>query len=132
MPHQAVLNIGLNYMVTVDSEGKLRWARNNQLVDTTAGHWKDAGQGHGIVPYEVADMEELHPPDARASSTSSLSSAAMHYVEPLHESNNFVRVMKKNLTVHGLANKLLRKTVRRNTWIYVSVRMVYNCRCRDY
>ena len=42
--------LGLNYLVQIDNDGKLRWAKTGDLIDTTAGNWKDAGGGQGIVP----------------------------------------------------------------------------------
>ncbi|TFK92774.1 hypothetical protein K466DRAFT_479925, partial [Polyporus arcularius HHB13444] len=125
----------LNYLVTIDSDGKLRWARNGQHVDTTAGRWKDAGGGKGIVPFDdptpgtstLATRHSFAPSSSSspASSTSSLSGededAAMHYVGLQKESKNPVkRVLQKNFTIRGLLDRLLRKTIKRNTWIYVS------------
>ncbi|KAJ8520108.1 hypothetical protein ONZ45_g3000 [Pleurotus djamor] len=111
----------LNYLVEIDSEGKLRWARNRELVDTSAGHWKDAGSGGGIVP-EDSPAGTIHGPAANISPLSSRSSlnTPMHYAEPISGKSKVTRMMKKYLTVHGIINRLLRKTVRRNTWIYVS------------
>ncbi|RPD81910.1 hypothetical protein L226DRAFT_450567, partial [Lentinus tigrinus ALCF2SS1-7] len=124
----------LNYLVTIDSEGKLRWARNGQLVDTTAGRWKDAGGGKGIVPYDdpspgttSAPRHSFTAPSPTSdSSTSSLSGeeedAVMHYVGLQKQSKNPVkRMLQKNFTLRGLLDRLLRKTIKRNTWIYVSV-----------
>ncbi|KAI0053342.1 hypothetical protein FA95DRAFT_1481936 [Auriscalpium vulgare] len=114
----------LNYLVNVDAEGKLHWARNNQLVDTTSGQWKDAGHGQGIVPLEVSDASEPQPLDAPVSSDSissgAMSDAAMHYVGPPKGNNKVTRAFWKHFTIHGTIDKLLRKTVQRNTWIYVS------------
>ncbi|KAL1951560.1 hypothetical protein VTO73DRAFT_709 [Trametes versicolor] len=121
----------LNYLITIDSTGKLRWARNGELVDTTAGRYKDAGGGRGIVPFEAPDI--THEPRASFSapspdtgpssgSNSSLAdSQMMHYVGLRRQPKNPVkRVLWKNFTLKGLVDKLLRKTIKRNTWIYVS------------
>ena len=49
----------------------------------------------------------------------------MHYVGFKRKSKNPIkRMLLKNFTLRGLLEKLLRKTVRRNTWIYVSVRII--------
>ncbi|KAI0068429.1 hypothetical protein BV25DRAFT_1793676, partial [Artomyces pyxidatus] len=121
----------LNYLVNVDDDGKLRWARNNQLVDTTLGEWKDAGHGHGIVPIDVSDATEPFPLAASSSRADSLESqalsdAAMHYVGPPKGSNKVTRAFWRHFTIHGAVDKLLRKTVQRNTWIYVSVRQFFD------
>ncbi|KAI0778456.1 hypothetical protein BD413DRAFT_466113 [Trametes elegans] len=125
----------LNYLVTIDNSGRLRWARNGQLVDTTAGRWKDAGGGRGIVPFDEPGTDSGSPrasfsgQSRRSSSISSSASALsgdaedemMHYVGLRRQPENPVkRVLWTNLTLRGLLDKLLRKTIRRNTWIYVS------------
>ncbi|KAJ8462858.1 hypothetical protein ONZ45_g17789 [Pleurotus djamor] len=103
----------LNYLVEVDSEGKLRWARNKELVDTSAGHWKDAGNGGGIIP-EDSPAGIIHGPRdhdniSPLSSQSSLSTP-MHYAEPISGRSKVTRTLKNYLTVHGIINRLLRKT----------------------
>ncbi|KAL7285111.1 hypothetical protein ACG7TL_000203 [Trametes sanguinea] len=124
----------LNYLVKIDNEGKLRWARNGQLVDTTAGRWKDAGGGRGIVPYDEPDgdtepRDSFSAPDRSSSSSSSSSSSVAtgqdnemaHYVGLRRQPKNPVkRVLWKNFTLRGLVDRTLRKTIKRNTWIYVS------------
>ncbi|KAI1793831.1 hypothetical protein LXA43DRAFT_998589 [Ganoderma leucocontextum] len=131
----------LNYLVTIDDGGRIRWARNGQLVDTTAGRWKDAGHGKGIVPfsYPTADTSiQRHTSSASSPNSSSSSrsgsrsccstrlstdegNAAMHYMGIRGQSKNPVkRDLLRNFTLRGLLEKLLRKTVRRDTWIYVS------------
>lgn len=136
---------GLNYLVTIDSEGRLRWARNGQLVDTTAGRWKDAGEGKGIVPFDdptpgitavPRHSFAAAPSSSSSSSSSSLSGqeedAMMHYVGLQKQSRNPVkRVLQKNFTLRGLLDRLLRKTIKRNTWIYVSVSTCLRLRHRE-
>jgi len=48
-------------------------------------------------------------------------SDAMDYTTDTKSGNWLQRAVKKNLTIEGLTDKLLKKTVKRNTWIYVSV-----------
>ena len=125
----------MNYLVIIDNEGKLRWARNGQLVDTAAGRWKDAGEGKGIVPFDEPIARQslpprhsftASPPSSPSSTSASISgdevNAMMHYVGIRAQSKNPVkRILSRNFTLRGLLEKLLRKTVKRNTWIYVSV-----------
>lgn len=124
----------MNYLVEIDNEGKLRWARNGNLVDTTADRWKDAGSGGGIVPADSAN-EELESPSAAPRESfsapipaetlsSSEQKATRHYVSVGEPSNPARRFFWKYFTIHGLLDKLLRKTIRRNTWIYVSVSLL--------
>ncbi|KAF7436724.1 hypothetical protein PC9H_003557 [Pleurotus ostreatus] len=109
----------LNYLVEIDQEGKLRWARNHQFVDTSAGHWKEAGEGLGIVADELPGG--VVPTTRRDSGSSSVqSSDPQHYAEPIAGKYRITRLFRKYFTIRGVLNRLLRKTVRRNTWIYVS------------
>ncbi|XAO23003.1 hypothetical protein I312_101780 [Cryptococcus bacillisporus CA1280] len=142
----------LNYLVKVDKDGLLRWAHNNEFVDTAAGRWKDAGDGTGIVPADPQSEEDENKPKpqptidpyapphnqrmhkvSRASSLSSLSSdsysaqsseldenESTHYVGLDQKPEGWLERQKKRLTPGGVRRELLRKTVRRNTWIYVS------------
>lgn len=120
----------LNYLVEIDEQGKLRWARNHELVDTTAGRWKDAGSGAGIVPADPADSpEDLFKPQRResfasaaSSSSSSVSSDAMHYNGPPKGKNPVSRAVQRNLTIKGMTDRVLKKTLKKNTWIYVADR----------
>src|ERR1700733_8819721 len=125
-----LLFTGLNYLVNIDSDGRLRWHRTGQLIDTTAGHWKDEGEGGGIVPLSGPS----HRISERRTSFDSLSSisssndsqyiensAAMHYTSHKKSNNWVARKIQAHLTLRGLTEKLLRKTIKRNTWIYVSV-----------
>ncbi|WWD05811.1 hypothetical protein V865_003894 [Kwoniella europaea PYCC6329] len=150
----------LNYLVKVDKDGLLRWARNNELVDTAAGKWKDAGDGKGIIPEDnSSDNEDDQRPrkddyttttktpwKARksrktGSTPSSYGSASdlsissdsysaesdlddnedTHYIglDKDDEEKGWLERKKKRLTPGGMRKELLRKTVRRNTWIYV-------------
>lgn len=126
----------LNYLVKVDDKGKLRWARNNELVDTSSGRWKDAGGGQGIVPEDVAKQVENVSPRGSFDSVPSISAdlslspeqgdIATHYVGDTKGKSRVTRLIKQHLTVHGMMDRLLRKTVQKNTWIYVSDK---NCQC---
>ncbi|KAI0961891.1 hypothetical protein AcW1_000854 [Taiwanofungus camphoratus] len=118
----------LNYLVQIDNEGRLRWARNGKVIDTTPGRWKDVGGGGGIVPFDHPGRGSLAPRNSfgqlssPSSSTLTISgeATAMHYAGLSQTSNPIKRAFRKYFTFHGLLEGLLRKTVMRNTWIYVS------------
>ncbi|KAL5535494.1 hypothetical protein ACEPAF_3588 [Sanghuangporus sanghuang] len=125
----------LNYKVKVDEKGLLRWERNNELVDTTAGRWRDSGDGSGIMPFDnvAGDTPVIHrtsfeidPSRSNRLSTVSAGSQdsqnATHYVETSKNKNPIQRWIRRHLTIKGWTELLLRKTVRRNTWIYVADR----------
>ncbi|KIK70893.1 hypothetical protein GYMLUDRAFT_149322 [Collybiopsis luxurians FD-317 M1] len=118
---------GLNYLVKIDDAGRLRWARSNELVDTTAGRWKDSGDGSGIVPDDVPDRPVQHRgsfESIASSHSSSTQSAAMHYLGPPKGTSSWSKVFYRYFTVRGVTNRLLRKTVKRNTWIYSTVSQI--------
>ncbi|KAJ7786222.1 hypothetical protein B0H16DRAFT_1401368 [Mycena metata] len=117
---------GLNYLVEIDEEGRLRWARNHEPVDTTAGRWKDSEDGGGIIADVVTIRRALLRGESLQSTTSrdsaELDNAATHYTGE-QKGNKVAREFRKRFTLHGVVDRLLRKTVRRNTWIYVSVNL---------
>ncbi|KAJ7706271.1 hypothetical protein B0H17DRAFT_919212, partial [Mycena rosella] len=117
----------LNYLVEIDSLGRLCWARNHEVVDTTAARWKDS-DGHGIVPDDVSlrqalirgrSLESTASHDSRDSAA--LDAAATHYTGTQQGKYRWTRELRKRFTLHGIVDRMLRKTVKRNTWIYVSV-----------
>lgn len=120
---------GLNYLVKVDEKGLLRWAKKGDLVDTTAGLWQDAGDGSGIIPYdpETGEPELVHrtsfasnlPTDEESRKEENQSKS--HYVDASKARNPVKRWFRNYLTTQGWLEKLLRRTLRRNTWIYVVV-----------
>ncbi|KAH9947146.1 hypothetical protein B0H21DRAFT_778771 [Amylocystis lapponica] len=118
----------LNYLVQIDNEGKLRWARNGDLVDTTPGHWKDAGGGRGIVPADDPDDPEPPPlprrdsfSDQEADFDARLSAkeedAALHNAGFDHTQNSIKRAFKNHFTAHGVLERILRRTLRLNIFI---------------
>lgn len=123
----------LNYLVAVDKEGRLCWKRNGQRIDTTV-EWKDSD--HGIVP--VGDTST--PEDAQAAAAAEAEAGQAGYLPD--EDGNITnssssaderrdRYVNKDLEKSPKAKKvfhvspatvlnhLLRKTVKKNTWIFV-------------
>ncbi|TDL28511.1 hypothetical protein BD410DRAFT_712310, partial [Rickenella mellea] len=122
----------LNYLVKVGSDGLLRWDRNNVLVDTTAGCWKDSGSGMGIVPCDDVVVQHIPrrtsfedggpvSPVKPLASTNAEDGATLAHHESSHASSPIKRIFDSNFTPLGLMNKFLRKTVKKPDWIYVSV-----------
>ncbi|GJJ09442.1 hypothetical protein Clacol_003664 [Clathrus columnatus] len=107
----------LNYLVKIDGEGKLRWARNDQLVDTARGKWKDLGDGMGIGPASLGPSGQM---PKEPSSPISSSALAQHYVTHKKRSR-MGRLISNNFTVTGIMNKLLRKTVRSSILLRVKL-----------
>jgi hypothetical protein len=90
-------------------------------VDTTAGRWKDTNGG-GIIADDTSMRQALvrgQSLDSVLSDDSAVvDNAATHYAGA---QGGKYRWLRKRFTLHGIVDRLLRKTVKRNTWIYVSV-----------
>ncbi|KAJ1310237.1 hypothetical protein OPQ81_006979 [Rhizoctonia solani] len=120
-----------NYLVRIDDQGLLRWARNNELVDTRSNRWKDAGDGKGIVPMTLEEMRGAEITEAPAkhgrigfhsdSSDSLLNAGEAHYVDTINKpgDSKLKQTIRSHFTSTGIMERLLRKTVKKNTWIYV-------------
>lgn len=119
--------LGINYLVSIDDEGKLRWARNNVVIDTTEGKWQDLGEGKGIIPQDSTHPCPPIPPRRDSFGSTSFRSRqqneATHYAGSKKGRNRLGRAICRHFTLKGRMDKLLRQTVGANTWIYVSVRL---------
>ena len=118
----------LDYLVKIDKEGRLCWAKNGVRIDTTE-KYKDSI--HGIVP-ATEDTPAYAPVDAEAapsSSSSSVSSAhhsaddeadrASKYATPALDNSKGMKKVK-HVSAATIFNKLLRGSVKKNTWIFVA------------
>jgi hypothetical protein len=95
------------------------------------------GDGRGIVPLtpeemrgkEIAEGPSKHGHIAfhSASSDSVLDSAEAHYVDTATnpEDSKAKKALKSRFTSKGITERLLRKTLKKNTWIYVCGAWVY-------
>ncbi|KAK0506337.1 hypothetical protein EDD18DRAFT_27943 [Armillaria luteobubalina] len=114
----------LNYLVKIDAQGRLRWNRNNELIDTSAGYWKDSGNGQGIIPEDIPQWPARRGSFASSIDSSSISSEesdeVYHYLGNEKGKNKVTTLFHRYFTIKGITNRLLRKTVRRNTWIFIS------------
>lgn len=123
------------YLAMVDSEGRLCWAKNGKRIDTTE-NWKDSI--HGIVPSDDPtppfrptstnpNQPKLFPTDsstgdsiASRTSESELEAArAAKYASPGFTDEKGVKKVT-HLSASTIFNSLLRKSVRKNTWIFVA------------
>ncbi|KAK4144746.1 uncharacterized protein C8A04DRAFT_11245 [Dichotomopilus funicola] len=138
------------YLVNVDQDGRLCWAKNGVRIDTSL-KWKDSI--HGIVPSDdptpayspfpedgptvpsdatAANCSHLDSTSSRPTSSTSLSSSsyssssiasadAARYASSINPAETST---KKKISHHlsgaTIFNQLLRKTVRKNTWIFVA------------
>jgi len=133
------------YLVEVDDDGRLRWAKNGELITTSADDFEDSA--HGIVPKgspnaSAANTTDQETPDSiqesmlnhdlakishlEIDSDSSTSSSA----EPESQSSSPPKDTapshkpKRSRRVHvspaTLLNHLLRSSVKPGTWIYVT------------
>ena len=121
----------LNYLVKIDKEGKLRWERNNQYVDTTSEMWMDSGDGNGIIRADGKESRHVGPKRNNSTGDShGEEETAKHYhgVADDKSKNLLQRIWRDRFTTNGLMERLLRKTVRKNTWMYVSVCLATSAR----
>lgn len=131
----------LNYLVIVDSEGRLCWAKNGERINTTMDY-KDSI--NGIVsrdedaPTFGPNGKVLHDGQSknlrRRNSTSSSSSESgsehsdvegEHYVnEDLDKAKGVKKL--KYVSAATILNHLLRSSVKPNSWIFVSGALFYS------
>lgn len=120
------------YLVQVDSQGRLCWTKNGARIDTTE-QYKDSI--HGIVPADdpTPSFKPVLPANATDKSSQSHSEShsdseseseleaarAAKYTTPgLADAKGVQKV--RHVSAATIFNKLLRKTVRKNTWIFVA------------
>lgn len=101
-------------------------------MDTTSGRWKDTG-GRGIVPlhrpeastsHERTSFTELvnpHTSDSPAIEGVNTDATRHHHIGNHVFSNPLKPLFWGKLSPRGLFDRLLKKTVKRDNWIYVSV-----------
>lgn len=134
----------LQYLVVVDDQGRLYWAKNGNRIDTSV-EYRDSVEG--IVPAEsnvkvfreheikgladgVKSREEAqsklaqNSPDDETSSnpsnSASDSDASNRYPDPpgLDEAKGIFKL--KHVSAGVILNRLLRKSTKKNTWIFVA------------
>ena len=120
----------LDYLAPVDKEGRLCWKRNGQRIDTST-NWKDSV--HGIVPvgdtapgYSPATAEAARSSDSSGEDSSDEDDSGGadarkdRYVNhDLKESKGPKKLL--HVSPATIFNQLLRTSVRKNTWIFVSL-----------
>jgi hypothetical protein len=115
------------YLATVDSDGKICWAKNGARIDTTQ-QYKDSI--HGIVPSDdptppynpsAVPPEDVDSEDSSDSSLESLREAdrAAKYTGADPKDDQGVKKIT-HMSASTVFNKLLRKSVKKNTWIFVA------------
>ncbi|KAJ4372489.1 hypothetical protein N0V83_004263 [Neocucurbitaria cava] len=124
----------MHYLVTIDKEGRLCWAKNGERISTTT-EYKDSV--NGIVPAHdespaygsdgktVQDGQSKNTRRGSVSSESSDSSLdhseaeAEHYVnEDLDKAKGISKI--KHVSAATVLNHLLRSSVKPNSWIFVA------------
>ncbi|KAJ4131739.1 hypothetical protein NW768_005936 [Fusarium equiseti] len=119
------------YLVEVDNEGRLCWAKNGQRIDTTE-QFKDSM--HGVVPLDdptpafnaaAQSVDSQHLGSISSSSSqSSLESEreadlAAKYATPGYDNSQGLHKVSQ-ISASTVFNKMMRKSVRKNTWIFVA------------
>ncbi|KAG6080663.1 hypothetical protein E4U30_000542 [Claviceps sp. LM220 group G6] len=120
------------YLVRVDEEGRLCWAKTGARIDTTE-EFKDSV--HGIVPVndptpafrpgEVAQHGHVIDNDSDSSDSDSSAESkreadrAAKYADPNFDKSKGVKKVT-HISASTIFNQLLRKSVKKNTWIFVA------------
>jgi len=124
----------LKYLVRIDNEGLLCWAKNGQRI-TTSPDYKDSVDGivpaHTKIPTwretmqgrQNLDEESDNDTETDSESLSGISAGSgeddTKYVnQQLHEAKGVKKL--KYVSAGALMNNLLRKTTKKNTWIFVA------------
>ena len=126
----------LDYLTSIDNEGRLCWMRNGIRIDTTE-EWKDSI--HGIVPKNdstPAFKPTLSTERHKEASALGLSSSSeeeesddesdgksekqedLRYGDEMKNAKGPKKVM--HVSPSTILDHLLRKSVKKNTWIFVS------------
>ncbi|EFY85164.1 IQ calmodulin-binding motif protein [Metarhizium acridum CQMa 102] len=120
------------YLVRVDAEGRLCWVKNGARIDTTE-QFKDSI--HGVVPlddptpaFTPTSSQILHPQDNDDNDNASDSDSsdeskreadrAAKYADPGFDDSKGLKVT--HISASTIFNQLLRKSVKKNTWIFVA------------
>ena len=136
----------MDYLVSIDDEGKLRWQKSNKLITTSAERYKDSM--HGIVPKEsegcsVFNDEEVvrqlsdsrrfarqiararvHQEELSGCSSESSCDEKDILVRGTEQTIDSQKVKKTKKHFHvspaTVLNHLLRASIKPGTWIYVA------------
>ncbi|KAF7864084.1 hypothetical protein EAF04_007049 [Stromatinia cepivora] len=138
----------LDYLVKIDGEGRLCWAKNGERIDTTT-EWRDSvrgivrnddetpaftpvseeGDNEGEEESESSsdDSPHHHPSHTRTQSHSQEQelealqeeSRASKYASPEYDNAPGMKKVS-HMSASTIFNKLLRGSVKKNTWIFVA------------
>ncbi|RSM00339.1 hypothetical protein CEP52_009210 [Fusarium oligoseptatum] len=103
------------YLVEVDEQGRLCWAKNGRRIDTSE-QYKDSI--HGVVPSD--DPTPPFNPAAQPEDEHSLEDDSSRSCSSLESQREADRAAKYATPASTIFNKLLRKSVKKNTWIFVA------------
>jgi len=116
----------MNYLVKIDNEGRLCWAKNGERI-TTNTEYKDSVDG--VVPKDDPTPPFDEGKGERAKSTSSSSTSSSGSSEDTEQGEHYVNhdldKAKGLAKIHYVSaatvlNHLLRGSVKPNSWIFVS------------
>ncbi|MBE7182182.1 MAG: hypothetical protein INR71_13435, partial [Terriglobus roseus] len=113
----------LNYLVKIDAQGRLCWAKNGERI-TTSADFRDSVNGIVAKDDEAPEWNHVDKADDSSSDDASSMTASQaaeetqHYVNPeLKEAKGLKKLQKMNVAV--ILNQLLQSTVKPGTWIFV-------------
>ncbi|KIW07844.1 uncharacterized protein PV09_01761 [Verruconis gallopava] len=116
-----------NYLVKIDKEGRLCWARNGMRI-TTSTAYKDSVDG--IVPKDDTEHKPWalpveEPGSFTSDESSTISTGHLDHTEGQHYVNHDLKNARgirklKHVSAATILNQLLQKSVKPNSWIFVA------------
>lgn len=123
-----------NYLVKIDKQGRFVWNKNENPITTSPDFkdsidgivhssdgtptWREVTTGEKPEPHSRWDSSEDSSSIASAISTGSQEDSSKYTNEEFHDAKGLEKV--RHVNVDALMNHLLRKTTRKNTWIFVA------------
>ncbi|KAL0257384.1 hypothetical protein SLS55_008195 [Diplodia seriata] len=114
-----------NYLVKIDSEGRLCWAKNGERI-TTSMEYKDSVNGivhndDGTPAFSRGSTSSSSSASSASSimSTGSVDPEGEHYVNHDLETAKGIKKIK-HVSAAAVLNHLLRRSVKPNSWIFVA------------
>ena len=120
----------LQYLVKIDKHGRFCWVKNDEVI-MTSPDYKDSI--NGIVPADdktpswrevtTGVAPEPSPPNSDSESISGISTGSQedsnkYTNQELHDAKGLAKL--NHVSVDTIRNNLLRKTTKKNTWIFVA------------
>ncbi|QIW96209.1 hypothetical protein AMS68_001727 [Peltaster fructicola] len=122
------------YLVHIDKQGRFYWEKNGQLISTTTDFkdsydgivssddktptWREVTTGEADPPKPDEDDYSGDDDSISGMSTGSHEDKSKYTNNELHDAKGLAKL--NHLSVNTITNNLMRKTTKKNTWIFVA------------